>query len=503
MKKFAASIVFLIALAAVTLGQDAVATLDKYIQSSMKDWRVPGLSIAVVKDGKVLLSKGYGVKTLGKEDPVDNKTLFGCMSTTKAFTAVGLGILVDEGKLGWDDKVTKWLPDFRLSDSYITADLRVRDLLTHNSGIGNTDLLWAWDQTITPAEIYRRMQLAKPEYPLRGGFIYQNVMYLLAGMVLERASGMTWERFITERIFRPLGMNDTYATLALSRSYGNRSTPHFDVEGKIINIPETEADPIAPAGAIWSNSDDIAKWVTYMLSNKTPNGTQIIKPATYAELFKPQVIVPPTGFYPTIAVTKPHWMTYGLGWFQHDYRGEMIDFHTGSLDGRTAIIGLMPDKKVGVYIFGNLDHAELRHALMYKVFDLFAFNDDSRDWSADLRKLYGGIKDGQKKQEDSFMATRKIGTQPSLPLGTYVGRYSDPFYGKVEVILADGKLKLLLPDKTFAVLDVWQFDAFEATWSKPWWGHSFAQFAISPLSPSVDSVTIDGALFKKEAEHGK
>src|SRR4051812_17482775 len=381
MKKL--SIYLLLLLAAVSAaGQSNVDVLDKYVEASMKDWKVPGLSIAVVQDGKVVLSKGYGVRTLGKDERVDSKTLFGCMSTTKAFTAAGIGMMVDEGKLNWDDKVTKWLPDFRVDDAYITADLRVRDLLTHNSGIGDTDVLWAWNQQITPEDVYHRMAMAKRTYPLRGGFTYQNIMYLIAGMVLEKASGMKWEDFVTTRIFKPLGMNDTFATLARSRGYSNRSTPQFEVDGKIINIPEMEADPIAPAGAIWSNSDDIAKWVTFLLAGGTVNGKPLLKPQTFAELLKPQVIVPAAGFYPTIAITKPHWMTYGFGWFQHDYRGEMVDFHTGSLDGRTAIIGLMPDKHLGVYVFGNLDHAELRHALIYKVFDLFGFNDNSRDWSA-------------------------------------------------------------------------------------------------------------------------
>ncbi|MBV9242986.1 MAG: serine hydrolase, partial [Acidobacteria bacterium] len=431
-----------------------------------------------------------------------SQTLFGCMSTTKAFTVVALGMLVDEGKLNWDDKVTKWLPDFRVDDPYITADLRVRDLLTHNSGIGNTDILWAWNQSISPDEVYRKMAMAKPAYPLRGGFIYQNNMYLIAGKVIEKASGMSWADFVTERIFKPLGMTSTFATLDRSRAVTNRSTPHFEVDGKILNIPEMEADPIAPAGAIWSNADDIAKWVNFWLNGGVVNGQALIKPATYAEIMRPQVIVPAREFYPTIAITKPHWMTYGLGWFQHDYRGEMVEFHTGSLDGRTAIIGLIPDKKIGVYVFGNLDHAELRHALIYKVFDLFAFNDNSRDWSADFKKLYDDIHTNQAKQIDAIKAMRKAGTSPSLPLESYVGKYSDPFYGTIRVDMVDGKLKLVINDGLSALLDPWQFDTFDAAWSKPWWGHSLAQFTIAAYAPQVESLTVDGVVLKRDASRG-
>lgn len=503
MKRHSVAVFFILlvgGLSAYGQGFESLADkFDKYVEAARKDWNVPGLSIAVVAEGKVVISKGYGVRTLGGAEKVDRKTLFGCMSTTKAFTTAALGMLVDEGKLNWDDKVTKWLPDFRLGDSYIASDLRVRDLLTHNSGIGNTDVLWAWDQSIKPDEVYRRMALAKAAYPLRGGFTYQNNMYLIAGMVLAKASGITWEKFVTERIFKPLGMNDTYATLALSKGYANRSTPHFEVDGKILNIPEMEADPIAPAGAIWSNSDDIAKWVSYMLTNSTSDGKQLLKPATYAELLKPQVVVPGPEFYPTIAVTKPHWMTYGLGWFQHDYRGEMLDFHTGSLDGRTAIIGLMPDKGVGVYVFGNLDHAELRHALMYKALDLFAFNDDSRDWSRELKKLYDNIKVSRDKQVEALKAMRKQGTSPSLPLSAYIGKYSDPFFGRAEIVMDGNRLKLSINNDVWAPLETWQFDTFDAAWNKPWWGHSLVQFSISAVSPAVESVTIDGAVFKRES----
>ncbi|NOT47100.1 MAG: beta-lactamase family protein, partial [Acidobacteria bacterium] len=389
------------------LTQNNVEIFDKYADASRKVWNVPGMSVVIVQDGKVLLSKGYGVRELGKNEPVDTQTLFGCMSTTKAMTAVAMAMLVDEGKVSLDDSVTKYLPDFHVDDRYVTGDIRVRDLLTHNTGVGNADFLWAWTPELTSAEVVRRMQYAKQVYPLRGGFIYQNIMYLVAGQVIEKASGMSWERFVTERIFLPLGMKNTFANYTLSQKYANRSSAHFEIKGKVQPIPEDIADPIGPAGSVWSTSDDIGKWVNFMLGNTTVNGKQLLKPETYKELLRPQVVIPPGGgFYPTAALTKPHWTTYGLGWFQHDYRGEMVNFHTGSLDGRTAIIGLIPDKKFGIYIFGNIDHAEVRHALMYKAFDLFAFGDNGRDWSTEAKTLYDGLKATGKKQVAELKAKR-------------------------------------------------------------------------------------------------
>jgi CubicO group peptidase (beta-lactamase class C family) len=477
----------------VAFGQSNVEILDKYVEAARQQWQVPGLSIAVAQDGKVVFAKGYGVRELGKPETVTTGTLFGAMSTTKAMTAATLGILVDEGKLSWDDKVIKHLPGFRVGDPYVTNELRVRDLLTHNGGLGNADFLWVWWPEMPSAEILSRMQHAPPAYSLRGSFIYQNIMYLVAGQIVEKVSAQSWERFASERLFAPLGMKNTFPNLALSQSYKNRSVAHYEIKGKIEAIPEMAADQIAPAGAVWSTADDIAKWVNFTLSD----GQGLLKPATMNELFKPQVIVPPGGFYPTIALTKPHWMTYGLGWFQHDYRGEMVNFHTGSLAGRTAIVGLLRDKKLGVYIFGNLDHAEVRHALMYKVFDLFAFNDNSRDWSADFKKLYDQRDADAKKQQEAARARRMADTKPSLPLNAYAGRYSSPFYGTVEIALADGKLKAIFNKDLSAQLGHWQFDMFIGTWNKSWWGESLFAFQLNQTSAEAVSLTVSGAVLRR------
>lgn len=498
MKKISLSVFISLLLAGILLAQNSVEILDKYVESSRKTWRVPGLSIVVVKDGSVVLSRGYGIRELGKDDKVDSETLFGAMSTTKAMTAAALGMLVDEGKVRWDDKVVKYLPYFRVGDPYVTSELKVRDLLTHNAGLGNADFLWIWTPELSSDSVVRRMQFAQPAYSFRGGFIYQNIMYLVAGQVIEKASGKPWEQFITERLFGPLGMRNTFPNYETSKFYQNRSTAHFDIKGKIQPIPENVADAIAPAGAVWSTSDDIGKWLNFMLGNTTVNGRELLKPATYAEILKPQVIVPLNGFYPTAKLTKPHWMTYGFGWFQHDYRGEMVQFHTGSLDGRTAIIGMIPDKKVGVYIFGNLDHAELRHALMYKVFDLFAFNDNSRDWSTEIKAMYDEIRTNGEKQADATKAKRVLNTLPSLPLSSYAGVYSDPFYGAITVEIIDGKLRLSVGKDSSAQLEHFQFDSFRAVWNKAWWGESFITFQLSPIGPAVTSLSLDGAVLNKE-----
>jgi CubicO group peptidase (beta-lactamase class C family) len=487
-------IVFILAPASSALGQSNVEIFDAQAEAARKAWSVPGMSIAVVQDGKVLLSKGYGIRELGKNDAVDAQTLFGSMSTTKAMVAVAMGILVDQGKVDWDDKVIKHLPDFRIGDPYITQELKVRDLFTHNSGLGSTDFLWARTPELPADEAVRRMQYARPSYSFRGGFSYQNSMYLVAGKVIEKASGMSWESFMTDRVFRPLGMTSTTPTLGSALNSSNRSRAHFKINGKIEVIPEMPIDSVAPAGAVWSSADDIGKWVTFLLGDGQP----LLKPATMNEIFKPQVILP-SGFYPTFRLTKPKWTTYGLGWFQHDYRGEKVDMHTGSIAGRTAIVGLMRDKKIGVYIFGNLDHAEARHSLMYKVFDLFAFNDNSRDWNAEVKTLYNGIEADGLKRAEAQLAKRLSNTKPSVPLESYAGTYTDPFYGTVEVKLVDGKLRVTAARDLTADLEHRHVDTFMARWSRPWMGESLVTFQLNPLSGEVVNLTTSGQTWRKQA----
>ena len=370
------------------IGQTNVESIDRYIESARQAWEIPGMSVVIVQDGKVLLSKGYGVRETGRNEAVDSSTLFGAMSTTKAMTAVAFAILLDEGKIDPDEKVITYLPDFRVADPYITQELRVRDLFTHNSGVPSTDFLWARTPELSADDAVKRMQYARPTYPFRGGFVYQNSMYLVAGKVIEKASGMSWERFMTERVFGPLGMAHTFPTLDLAAKQDNRSSAHVRIKGRTEMIAEQTVDPVAPAGSVWSNADDMGKWINFLMTGKTADGKTLIKAGTLEELFKPQVILPAT-FYPTFRLIKPKWTTYGFGWFQHDYRGEKVDMHTGSIAGRTAIVGLIRDKKIGVYVFGNLAGGEARHGIIYKVFDALAFGDpNGRDWNAEFKKMY-------------------------------------------------------------------------------------------------------------------
>jgi CubicO group peptidase (beta-lactamase class C family) len=469
---------------------------DAYVAKAVADWKVPGFAIAVVKDGTVVLSKGYGVREAGKPAAVDEHTLFAIGSTTKAMTAALVGMLVDERKLAWDDPVIKHLPWFQLKDPAVTREVTVRDLLTHRAGLGNADFLW-YGRDNTTRQILDRVRLLEPAYSLRSGFVYQNVMYAAAGQVIEAASGRTWADMARTRIFEPLGMRETVATLALVPRGANVASPHYLLRDAVVVVENMPVDAVAAAGSVWSSVHDMAKWMQFLLDDGVaggPGGKRLLSEGTVAELFKPQTIAP-FSQYPTTALVKPRWMTYGLGWFQQDYQGSAIDFHTGSIDGMVAIAGLIRADRLGVFALGNLDHAELRHALMYTVFDRYAGR-QARDWNADLKKLYGDsaqrTKDAQKRSESQRVA----GTSPSLPLDQYAATYSDPLRGDVEVTVDAGALRIRYGPGLAGPLEHWHYNTFRARWKAEWRGAPAVNFIIGP-SGRVEALEMSGARFAR------
>lgn len=473
-----------------------IASFDAYISKTQKEWEIPGLAVAVVKDGNIILAKGYGIRELGKNDPVDAQTLFVCASTTKAMTAACMGMLVDEGKISWDDNVQKYLPGFILYDPYITREIKIRDLFTHNTGVGNADFLWGL-MDISSDEILSRMRDVKPSYSLRSSFIYQNIFYLAAGKIIEKISGKPWDQFITERIFTPLNMARTFPLERLATD-PNKSMAHFRIDDKITVIKHSTADQIGPAGSVWSCAADIAKWTQAMLDSSKYNGGRLLSSKTWIEMFKPQVIVPANEFYPSQQLTKPNWTTYGLGWFQHDYKGKKVNFHTGSLDGATAIHAQMPEERLGIYIFGNLDHAEARHALIYKAFDHFALG-GTRDWSLEFLDLYGKLRIENEKKTKDFEAKRVLNTNPSQVIENYAGTYSDPLYGTV-VVKADGsRLLFNVNDLVQTTFDHWHYDTFRGYYNDKWYGKGNAVFTVD-AEGLISKVNFDGLEFTKVKE---
>lgn len=480
-------------LAAQTRGDPARA-FDAYVAKAVRDWNAVGLAVAVVKDGQVVFARGYGVRELGKPDPVDTNTRFAIGSTTKAITAAALGMLVDEGKVRWDDPVTKYLPGFQLYDPYVTREITIRDLLTHRAGLPNTDFLW-YGPSYPTAEIIRRLRYVRPAYSFRDGFIYQNVMWATAGEVVAAASGMPWAEFVRTRIFTPLGMRGTLPLLAETIGQPNVASPHFLVDDTMRVIENASVDPVGAAGSIWASVADMSKWARFMIDSARVGGKRLLQPATWAELFKPQTMVNLGEFYPSVRLTHPHWTTYSFGWFQQDYAGRMMQFHTGSIDGMVALIGLVPDERFGIYVLANADHVELRHALMYKAIDAW-LGTGTRDWSQEFLALYGGLRAQGDSAQKKAVAARITGTHPTLPLERYAGTYSDPLFGEVRIVARDGGLRYEAGTLS-GTLEHWQYDTFQVRFDRRWVGTAPVTFVIGP-SGQPDRLETQGETFRRQ-----
>ena len=494
----ACAIVAFVGWTTVVARQDALAGFDAYVARGVEQWKIPGLAVAVVKDGKVVHAGGYGVRELGKPEKVDEHTLFAIGSTTKAMTAALVGMLVDERKLAWDDPVTKHLPAFQLKDAAVTREITVRDLLTHRAGLGNADYLW-YGQENSTAEILRRVRLLEPAYSLRSRFIYQNVMYAAAGEVVAAVSGRPWTEVVRTRIFEPLGMRESVAALRDVPPGANVASPHALVRGRVKVISNMSVDSVAAAGSVWSSVHDMSKWIQCLLDGgRLPDGKRLLSERTFAELFRPQAFVPDS-MYPTTQLVKPHWMTYALGWFQQDYRGRAVDFHTGSIDGMIALAGMIRDERLGIYVLANLSGGELRHALMYTVFDRYGGKSD-RDWSADLLKLYGEARDRQAKGQARLESQRVQGTSPSLPLDRYAGKYLDPLRGEIVVSVDAGVLKVRYGTAFVGRLEHWHHNTFRALWEADWRGPGLINFTLGASDGAPAAIEYQGGRFLRVAD---
>jgi CubicO group peptidase (beta-lactamase class C family) len=440
--------------------QDATLNgFDDYVNKALKDWEVPGLAIAVVKNDQIVHAKGYGVRKLGDPAPVDEKTLFAIGSSSKAFTAAAIAMLVDEGKMKWDEPATKYLPGFQLFDPYVTREITVRDLLCHRSGLDRGDFIW-YGTPYGRDEIWNRIRYVKPSSSFRSKFGYQNIMYLAAGQIVARVSGKSWDDFVRDRIFVPLGMSSSNTTIRAFAGQNNVATPHAKVEEGVKTIPWRNIDNIAPAGSINSNVVDMAQWVRLQLGEGSFKGARLISSGAAKEMHEPQTIIPAD---PQLSMFMPaaHFRSYGLGWMLQDYRGRKVVQHGGAIDGMIAMVGMIPEEKLGVVILSNLQGQFLPTALMFRIFDAY-LGAPSKDWSGEMLKGIKGLEEQGKAAQKKIEESRVKGTQPSLALEKYAGTYKDDAFGDAKVSLENGRLVLRLPSFV-ADLEHWHYDTFRAT----------------------------------------
>jgi CubicO group peptidase (beta-lactamase class C family) len=442
-------------------GATALAGLDQYVARAMQKWKVPGLAISVVKGDSMILAKGYGVRKLGDPTPVDAHTMFAIGSATKAFTGATVGLLVDEGKVGWDQPVTAYLPWFEMYDPWVSREIRVRDLLTHRSGLARGDMLWFGTRR-TREENLRAVRLIKPTWSMRTRFGYQNLMFLAAGEVVHAMTGKSWDDVVAERLFGPLGMTESNTSVRLLDGNANVATPHAELGDSIVIVPYRNIDNVAPAGSINSNVVDMAKWTRLWLGGGQFNGRRILSEATVKEAMTPQIAIN-DAFWRRLVGDETNFLTYGFGWAVSDFRGKKLVWHGGNIDGMSAMVGFLPGEKIGVTVLTNLNQSEITLPLVEWISDRL-MGLQPKDYSSELFARAEAIDREGRERLARREAARVPNTQPSLALDKYAGTYLNDLYGTATVALESGHLTVRYDANPNGIGDLrhWHFDVFEA-----------------------------------------
>lgn len=444
---------------------DPLAGLDSYITKSMKDWKIPGLAIAVVKDDKIVYIKGFGTREVGKDEPVDENTVFAIGSTTKAFTTTSIAMLVYDKKLKWTDPVVQHMPGFQMYDPWVTREMRVNDLLCNRSGLGaQSEYLW-YATDLTRDQIISRLRYIKPESSFRYNYAYRNAMFLTGGQLIPTVTGASWDDFIKTRIFTPLGMTRSYTTVRELKGLGNVSSPHTDINGKVTAIPFRNIDNMAPAGAIDSSIRDMAQWVRLHLSGGVYNGKQVVGKAEIEETHKQYTPIY-TNEDLKLQFPSTNRVDYCLGWVTMDHYGHLLVWHNGSIDGNLAFVGLVPEQHLGVVILTNYDQHMLHQALFLEVIGRYLSLPDP-DWSAKYLTLWNQHQTKTAKATKDLLGAKVPNTHPTLPLQSYVGTYQNEAYGPVKITLAGDHLILRASSYLIADLQHFNYDTFQANWRDP------------------------------------
>ncbi|WP_315761806.1 serine hydrolase [Sphingomonas sp. Y38-1Y] len=445
------------------------AYVDGVVATFMRRFEIPGVGIAVIRPGAEPWLKGYGVRTVGQPGAIDAHTRFAIASNSKSFTAAALALLVEEKKLGWDDPVRKHIPEFRMKDPLATENLTVRELLVHNSGLA----LGAGDLMQFPASDRPASDILKglPYFPFargfRTGYAYDNALYVVAGLLIERVSGQSWDRFVEARLLKPLGMADAVPALRFLKDANvagrhARLGPPVRGQGKLARVAPDEGPMTDAAGGINASVTDIAKWLRVQLAKGAlPGGGRLWSEASAAEMWKPVTIVGssdgPSADWPSRGVTS----TYALGWFVQDYRGERLVHHSGGLSGQITQTAMLPRLGYAVAVFTNTEDgpsAALRNAILDHLMGVGPF-----DWAGAFEKRRDAM------DKEAFAAVAAAGGidkapagAPSLPLSAYAGRYRDPWYGDVAVAERGKGLHIdFVPTPVFtSALEPWGTDAF-------------------------------------------
>ncbi|HEX3844883.1 MAG TPA: serine hydrolase [Steroidobacteraceae bacterium] len=465
----------------------ALAGLDSYVRAAMAQWKVPGLAVAVVKDGRIVIARGYGARELGKPERVDADTLFDIGSNTKAFTAAALGTLVSAGKLRWDDPVVRYVPTFRLESPYVTQEITLRDLLSHRTGYCDPFPMWYFSDDTT-GNIIARLQYQKPRYGFRAHFCYNNTMYVVAAQLVPALTGTSWNDYVATHLFTPLGMTRTVSTAAAVAAASDVAAPHGEVDGKVAVIKPYWAnnmDVFAAVGGINSSVNDMSHWLMMLLANGSYHGNKVLEPAMIRAMETPQALIQEdselTGWLRT-QTPATRFYTYGLGFFLQDFGGHKLVWHAGDIDGMASALAFVPDEHLAVVALSNLNGNRAPEGVVFHVLQTY-LGLPQRDVSAAMHGYIQREKAESDATDRKLAAARMSGSQaPPLPLSAYAGNYSDPLYGAAQVQEEGGHLVLRLGNPMFVGdLQHWNGNTFQVKWRYRFYGKTYITFDVDAL----------------------
>ncbi len=471
---------------------------DKHVEKLMDQWEVPGMAVAVVRDGEVIYTEGFGVRDVEKGLPVTPQTLFAIGSVSKPFTALSVGMLVDEGKLDWDTPVVEYLPDFRLYAEYATLHATPRDLLAHRSGLPGHYMMIA-ATPFSREEIYRRLRYLEPTAELREVYQYNNLMYMTSGYLVGKVAGGTWEEFISERVFKPLGMKRSTFRGRHVSELDDVAIPYEKKHGEVAVVPFPTRSVAAPAGGIISSAEEMAEWLKLYLNQGRIDGRQLVSPAVLREMHTPQM---PIRYTPEDASGPME--AYGLGWTIRPYRGHYLVHHGGWIDGFVSWVSIMPRDNIGVVVLSNRGHQLLPLWLNYHVYHRLL--DLGDDWTARVLPSTDESSDeaGAQTRVD---AGSDHAAGPTHQLKDLAGVYEHPAYGRVAVKVEGGSLSVIFNGETAAPLEHVRYNIFLTKHEVAEFDNLPVRFPVSmfgeiesveiELQPEVEGRGIDDIVFAR------
>jgi CubicO group peptidase (beta-lactamase class C family) len=495
MKKY-----FLLFLFASLPGQAQLAPekIDALVEKTMKAFDVPGIAVGIVKDGRVVYAKGYGVRSIITKEKVDANTLFGIASNSKAFTTAALAMLVDEGKLSWDDKVTQHIPEFRMYNDYVTSEFTIRDLLTHRSGLGlgaGDLMVWPDGNDFTVQDIINNLHFLKPVSAFRTKYDYDNLLYIVAGEVVHRVSGKTWEEFIDQRILEPLAMSNSASTFYRLKDTTNVIAPHVPLDGQLKVISRYKLPTFNAAAGIYSSVNDLSKWVVMQLQNGKygPGATQrLFTEKQHTEMWTPQTIQPNKTAPPYFSTFK----SYGLGWGLTDVKGKLLVSHTGGLEGIVTQVIMIPELQLGIIVLTNQQSGAAFTAISNTIKDSYLGlpeTDYVTQFSQTSKQREG---DADKITDEVWASAQKYIKDKKVPdLTKFTGTFKDVWFGEVTISGKKGHFYLVskrssqLKGEVFFYKDT----TLAVKWNNPYF-HADAflyfdgndHFTMKPISPLTD-----------------